>query len=142
MFILEPFHVNNIKINKTEILRTTSLFFKSKHVNLQFFCFIFQLIRNYYANFKLQFIPAKFQIKWPMDLGLWHLTPLSTIFQLYRGSQFYWWRKPDYPVKTTNLPQVTDKLYYIRLPLTDNRGATESQVTAKAHLATNFVKYI
>jgi hypothetical protein len=44
------------------------------------------------------------QVVW---FGLWRLTPLSTIFQLYRGGQLYRWGKPEYLEKTNNVHDLT-----------------------------------
>jgi len=50
-----------------------------------------------------------------LQVGLWCLTPISTIFRLNLGGQFHWWRKTVYTEKTTDLPHVSEKLYYIML---------------------------
>ena len=38
--------------------------------------------------------------------GLWCLMPLSPIFQLFHGGQFYWQKKPEYPDKSTELYHI------------------------------------
>jgi hypothetical protein len=48
-------------------------------------------------------------------VGFMVLTPLVAICQLYRGDLFYCRRKPEDLEKTTDLSQVTDKLYHIML---------------------------
>ena len=50
-----------------------------------------------------------------LGLGLWCLTALSTIFQLYRGGLIYWWGKLEYPKKPSDLSQVIDKIYHVML---------------------------
>jgi len=44
---------------------------------------------------------------WGFLLGWWCLTSLSAIFQLYRSSQFFRWRKPEYPRKQSDCRKLT-----------------------------------
>jgi hypothetical protein len=43
------------------------------------------------------------------------MLPNATIFQLFLAGKFYWFSNLEYPEKTTDLLEITDKLYHLML---------------------------
>jgi hypothetical protein len=54
-------------------------------------------------------------MEFEFEFEFWCLTPLSAIYQLYHGDQFWWWMKPGCPERTIHDGQAIGKLYQLQL---------------------------
>jgi len=57
----------------------------------------------------------------------------NNISVIFRDGQFYWWKKPEFLEKTTDLPYVTDILYHIMLYRVDLAMSEIATLTGGKH---------